>query len=69
MSCDVSSTITVFAFLKAIGGISYTSFYQRILSTSTDTQAKITCYAGAVLCPILAIPSLVIGAVAASTST
>ncbi|XP_056281037.1 high-affinity choline transporter 1-like isoform X3 [Pseudoliparis swirei] len=53
--------------LMAIGGISYTSFYQRILSTSTDAQAKITCYAGAVLCPILAIPSLVIGAVAAST--
>ncbi|XP_056281034.1 high-affinity choline transporter 1-like isoform X1 [Pseudoliparis swirei] len=54
--------------LMAIGGISYTSFYQRILSTSTDAQAKITCYAGAVLCPILAIPSLVIGAVAASTN-
>ncbi|XP_034381666.1 high-affinity choline transporter 1-like [Cyclopterus lumpus] len=54
--------------LMAIGGIGFTTFYQRTLSTATDAQAKITCYAAAVLCPILAIPSLVIGAVAASTN-
>ncbi|XP_040886597.1 high affinity choline transporter 1-like [Toxotes jaculatrix] len=54
--------------LMAIGGICYQAFYQRVLSTATDAQAKITCYAAAVLCPILAIPSLIIGAVAASTN-
>ncbi|XP_031721410.1 high affinity choline transporter 1-like isoform X1 [Anarrhichthys ocellatus] len=54
--------------LMAIGGICYQNFYQRVLSTATDAQAKITCYAAAVLCPILAIPSLVIGAAAASTN-
>ncbi|XP_075967818.1 high affinity choline transporter 1-like isoform X5 [Anarhichas minor] len=54
--------------LMAIGGICYQAFYQRVLSTATDAQAKITCYAAAVLCPILAIPSLVIGAAAASTN-
>ncbi|XP_068442756.1 high-affinity choline transporter 1-like [Clinocottus analis] len=54
--------------LLAVGGICYQAFYQRVLSTATDAQAKITCYAGAVLLPILAIPSLVIGAVAASTN-
>ncbi|XP_068442851.1 high-affinity choline transporter 1-like [Clinocottus analis] len=54
--------------LLAIGGICYQAFYQRVLSTATDAQAKITCYAGAVLLPIIAIPSLVIGAVAASTN-
>ncbi|XP_051248444.1 high-affinity choline transporter 1-like isoform X1 [Dicentrarchus labrax] len=54
--------------LMAIGGICYQAFYQRVLSTATDKQAKITCYAGAVLCPILGMPSLIIGAVAASTN-
>ncbi|XP_031695481.1 high-affinity choline transporter 1-like isoform X2 [Anarrhichthys ocellatus] len=54
--------------LMAIGGICYQNFYQRVLSTATDAQAKITCYAAAVLCPILAILSLVIGAAAASTN-
>ncbi|XP_028307225.1 high affinity choline transporter 1-like isoform X2 [Gouania willdenowi] len=54
--------------LLSIGGICYQSFYQRVLSTATDAQAKITCYAGAVLCPILGIPSLIVGAVAASTN-
>ncbi|XP_029016616.1 high affinity choline transporter 1-like [Betta splendens] len=53
--------------LLAISGICYQVFYQRVLSCASDTQARITCYAGAVLCPILAIPSLIIGAVAAST--
>ncbi|KAJ4921065.1 hypothetical protein JOQ06_026036, partial [Pogonophryne albipinna] len=43
------------------------AFYQRVLSTATDAQAKITCYAAAVFCPILGIPSILIGAVAAST--
>ncbi|XP_068442803.1 high-affinity choline transporter 1-like [Clinocottus analis] len=54
--------------LLAVGGICYQTFYQRVLSTATEAQAKITCYAGAALLPILAIPSIVIGAVAASTN-
>ncbi|XP_070785466.1 high affinity choline transporter 1-like [Enoplosus armatus] len=54
--------------LMAFGGLCYQAFYQRVLSTATDAQAKITCYAGAVLCPILGIPSLIIGAAAASTN-
>ncbi|KAM9334640.1 high affinity choline transporter 1-like [Symphorus nematophorus] len=54
--------------LLAIGGLCYQAFYQRVLSTATDAQAKMTCYAGAVLCPILGIPSLIVGAAAASTN-
>lgn len=54
--------------LLGIGGICYQAFYQRVLSTATDTQAKLTCYAAAILCPILAIPSAIIGAFAASTN-
>ncbi|XP_074481353.1 high affinity choline transporter 1-like [Sebastes fasciatus] len=53
--------------LVAIGGICYQAFYQRVLAAATDTQAKITCYVGAVLIAILGLPSLIIGAVAAST--
>ncbi|KAM7378195.1 hypothetical protein PAMA_013204 [Pampus argenteus] len=54
--------------LMSIGGLCYQAFYQRVLSTATDAQAKITCYVGAALCPILGIPSIIIGAVAASTN-
>ncbi|XP_034019414.1 high-affinity choline transporter 1-like [Thalassophryne amazonica] len=53
--------------LLAIGGMCYQSLYQRILSTATDTQAKVTLYASSAICLIFGIPSVVIGAVAAST--
>ncbi|KAG7470890.1 hypothetical protein MATL_G00118690, partial [Megalops atlanticus] len=53
--------------LVTLSGTCYQAFYQRILATATDMQAQITCYASAVVCFILAIPPLVIGAVAAST--
>ncbi|XP_033845169.2 high affinity choline transporter 1-like isoform X2 [Periophthalmus magnuspinnatus] len=53
--------------LLAIGGICYQAFYQRVLSAASDAQAKLTCFVGAVLCPILGIPSVLVGAVAAST--
>ncbi|XP_030005323.1 high-affinity choline transporter 1-like [Sphaeramia orbicularis] len=54
--------------LLSIGGVCYQTFYQRVLSAATDAQAKITCYIGALLCPILGIPSVIIGAVSASTN-
>ncbi|XP_020782353.2 high affinity choline transporter 1-like [Boleophthalmus pectinirostris] len=53
--------------LLSIGGICYQAFYQRVLSAASDAQAKLTCFVGAVLCPILGIPSVLVGAVAAST--
>jgi len=65
----VVNSINLVFYPKAIGGVCYQDFYQRVLSTATDAQAKITCYAAAVFCPILGIPSILIGAVAASTST
>lgn len=64
-----SDKILFDSFSQGIGGICYQAFYQRVLSTATDTQAKITCYAASVLCPILGLPSIIIGATAASTST
>ncbi|KAJ0057012.1 hypothetical protein NL108_000834, partial [Boleophthalmus pectinirostris] len=53
--------------LLSISGMCYQAFYQRVLSAASDAQAKLTCFVGAVLCPILGIPSVLVGAVAAST--
>ncbi|XP_029902368.1 high-affinity choline transporter 1-like [Myripristis murdjan] len=51
----------------ALGGLCYQAFYQRVFAAASDAQAQITCYVAAVFCIILAIPSILIGAVAAST--
>ncbi|XP_077460847.1 high affinity choline transporter 1-like [Stigmatopora argus] len=53
--------------LLALGGLAYQAFYQRILSASSYTQAQITCFASAAFCLVLGIPSVLVGAVAAST--
>lgn len=51
----------------ALGGLAYQAFYQRILSASSYTQAQVTCFASAAFCLVLGIPSILVGAVAAST--
>ncbi|XP_061130696.1 high affinity choline transporter 1-like isoform X1 [Syngnathus typhle] len=53
--------------LLALGGLAYQAFYQRILSASSYTQAQMTCFASAAFCLVLGIPSVLVGAVAAST--
>ncbi|XP_063333411.1 high affinity choline transporter 1-like [Pelmatolapia mariae] len=53
--------------LLALGGLAYQAFYQRILSSSSYTQAQVTCFASSACCLVLGIPSVLIGAVAAST--
>ncbi|KAM7418502.1 hypothetical protein PAMA_015901 [Pampus argenteus] len=53
--------------LLALGGLAYQAFYQRILSASSYTQAQVTCFASSGFCLVLGIPSILIGAVAAST--
>ncbi|XP_057699546.1 high affinity choline transporter 1-like [Corythoichthys intestinalis] len=53
--------------LLALGGLAYQAFYQRILSASSYTQAQVTCFASAAFCLVLGIPSVLVGAVAAST--
>lgn len=52
---------------QALGGLAYQAFYQRILSASSYTQAQVTCFASSAFCLVLGIPSVLIGAVAAST--
>ncbi|XP_028255913.1 high affinity choline transporter 1-like [Parambassis ranga] len=53
--------------LLALGGLAYQAFYQRILSSSSYIQAQVTCFASAAFCLVLGIPSVLVGAVAAST--
>lgn len=47
--------------------MAYQAFYQRILSSSSYAQAQVTCFASAGFCLVLGIPSILVGAVAAST--
>uniref|UniRef100_A0A4W5LLC0 Solute carrier family 5 member 7 n=1 Tax=Hucho hucho TaxID=62062 RepID=A0A4W5LLC0_9TELE len=53
--------------LLALGGLSYQALYQRILSAASSTQAQVTCFAAAGIVVIMGVPSVIIGAVAAST--
>ncbi|XP_075190800.1 high-affinity choline transporter 1-like [Anomaloglossus baeobatrachus] len=50
-----------------LGSIAWQIYFQRVLSASTTTQAKVTSAVAAVGCVVLAIPSVLVGAVAAST--
>nr|XP_057947422.1 high affinity choline transporter 1-like isoform X4 [Doryrhamphus excisus] len=52
----------------ALGGLAYQAFYQRILASSSYTQAQLTCFVSSSFCLVLGIPSILIGAVAASTN-
>ncbi|KAM7414511.1 hypothetical protein PAMA_019362 [Pampus argenteus] len=52
--------------LLALGGLAYQSLHQRILSAASSTQAQITCFAAAGVVFVTGIPSVIIGAVAAS---
>uniref|UniRef100_A0A8C7N3R4 High-affinity choline transporter 1-like n=1 Tax=Oncorhynchus kisutch TaxID=8019 RepID=A0A8C7N3R4_ONCKI len=47
--------------------LAYQAFYQRILSASSYTQAQVTCFASSAFCLVLGVPSVLVGAVAAST--
>lgn len=67
----LTSTVEVLTvcFHQALGGLAYQAFYQRILSASSYTQAQVTCFASSAFCLVLGIPSVLVGAVAASTGT
>ncbi|KAM3866506.1 high-affinity choline transporter 1-like [Diretmus argenteus] len=53
--------------LLALGNLGYQDFHQRTLSASSSATARITCFAAAAIIIVCAIPSLLVGAVAAST--
>ncbi|CAJ1066843.1 high-affinity choline transporter 1-like [Xyrichtys novacula] len=51
----------------ALGGLGFQCSHQRTLSASSLATAKITCIAAALVFPLFGIPSILIGAAAAST--
>ncbi|MGH0177370.1 UNVERIFIED_CONTAM: hypothetical protein FKN15_075184 [Acipenser sinensis] len=53
--------------LMVFSGVCYQDFYQRVLATSSTAHAQKMCYAAAVFCFFLGVPSMLIGAIAAST--
>uniref|UniRef100_A0A3Q3GR15 High-affinity choline transporter 1-like n=1 Tax=Labrus bergylta TaxID=56723 RepID=A0A3Q3GR15_9LABR len=53
--------------ILALGNLGYQDFHQRTLSASSSATARITCFIAAPLVFILGVPSVLIGAVAAST--
>ncbi|KAI9519580.1 hypothetical protein NQZ68_026785 [Dissostichus eleginoides] len=53
--------------LMALGSLGYQCIHQRILSASSTSTAKTTCFFSAFFLPILGIPSVLFGAAAAST--
>ncbi|XP_042274568.1 high-affinity choline transporter 1-like isoform X1 [Thunnus maccoyii] len=53
--------------LLTLGNLGYQDFHQRTLSASSSATARITCFIAAPIIFILGIPSVLIGAVAAST--
>lgn len=55
--------------LQALGGLAYQALHQRILSASSSAKAQVTCFAAAGAVFVMGVPSVVIGAVAASTGT
>lgn len=54
---------------QALGGLAYQALHQRILSASSSAKAQVTCFAAAGAVLVMGIPSIMIGAVAASTGT
>ncbi|KAM3864669.1 high affinity choline transporter 1-like [Diretmus argenteus] len=53
--------------MLALGSLSFQCFHQRTLSAASSVKAQLTCYGAALLIAILGIPSVLVGAVAAST--
>jgi len=56
-----------YAFLLIFGGIPWQVYFQRVLSSKTHSRAQYLSYAAAFGCIIMAIPSILIGAIGAST--
>ncbi|XP_077425013.1 high affinity choline transporter 1-like [Vanacampus margaritifer] len=52
--------------MLALGGLAYQSLHQRILAAASSSKAQVTCFAAAGFSFIMGIPSVIIGAVAAS---
>ncbi|GJQ73905.1 hypothetical protein Trydic_g18839 [Trypoxylus dichotomus] len=57
-----------YGLLLVFGGIPWQVYFQRVLSSKSATRAQILSYVAAVGCVVMAIPSVLIGAIAKSTA-
>lgn len=57
------------ALLIIFGGIPWQMYFQRVLTSKTAIQAQLLSYIAAFCCIIMAIPPVLIGAIAKSTGT
>lgn len=53
--------------LQMLGGIPWQVYFQRVLSASSATYAQVLSFLAAFGCLIMAVPSVLIGAIGAST--
>ncbi|XP_029912249.1 high affinity choline transporter 1-like [Myripristis murdjan] len=53
--------------MLGLGSVGFQCFHQRTLSAASSAKAQFTCFAAALVIAILGIPSVLVGAVAAST--
>lgn len=53
--------------LLVFGGIPWQAYFQRVLSSKSASRAEVVSYVAALGCVIMAIPSVLIGAVAKAT--
>ncbi|XP_063807510.1 high-affinity choline transporter 1-like isoform X2 [Pseudophryne corroboree] len=51
----------------SLGGIAWQTYFQRVLASSSSKKAMVTSYLSGILCAVMGVPSILIGAVAAST--
>ncbi|KAG8452018.1 hypothetical protein GDO86_003993 [Hymenochirus boettgeri] len=65
-AADVWSWLDSF-FLLMLGGIPWQAYFQRVLSASSATYAQVLSFLAAFGCLVMAIPSVLIGAIGAST--
>ncbi|KAH6944046.1 hypothetical protein HPB50_001419 [Hyalomma asiaticum] len=64
---DVSQIVDLL-FMTVFGGIPWQGYFQRVLSTDSIFGAKMLSYLSAICCLFVAVPSIVVGAVAKTTN-
>ena len=68
LSCEYSSPVSnCLNVLQMLGGIPWQVYFQRVLSASSATYAQVLSFLAAFGCLVMAVPSVLIGAIGAST--
>lgn len=60
-------TLNPWLLMQMLGGIPWQAYFQRVLSSSSATYAQVLSFLAAFGCLVMALPSICIGAIGAST--